>query len=265
MSLENRADLLTVYTCISGQKYDILHKQPFFSGIQYVGVVDAAKTRPNGWHIIEPCMETDTLSHAARNRFYKMMKYDDLGSAFNADYSLYIDGNVRLLSDPLQVVGYMQSKSLDLALFRHPVRTTVVSEMRECMRVGLLSDQQVHASKDFYEMAVERGFRDDLGLGANYVLFRRNGCKVLKRLMSDWWASYQAGVTRDQLSLMPLLQSSEVKWAFIDQAYDFDRMFHRVPHGAYSNLLPLRLQAVSKKFALKTKMTAKKLSGAFWN
>ena len=113
------------------------------------------------------------------------------------EYSIWIDGNLKLLSDPQSLVDkYLNG--YDIAVFKHPIRNCLYKEAIECAKRGLDSSEIIIEQVKSYE---DEGYPKENGLGENMMILRRHTKKV-EQFNNAWWAEYCRFSVRDQLSFM---------------------------------------------------------------
>ncbi len=115
----------------------------------------------------------------------------------NAEYSIYIDGNVKLLADPqLLVDKYL--KDCDLATYRHPNRNCIYDEAMECAKRKLDDPEIIIEQAQTYEDA---GYAKKKGCCECGIILRRHTPKV-EEFNNAWWSEYCRHSKRDQISFM---------------------------------------------------------------
>src|SRR5436190_4059402 len=139
----------------------------------------------------------DKFKDPRRNsRIQKLLphKYSD------ADITIWIDGNIKLLISPDEIVEkYL--KDYDMAIFGHPSRNCIYQEAITCCKLKLDDIETLIEQVKYYE---DHGYGKDKGLCEGGIMIRRNNDKV-NRFNEAWWADYCRFSRRDQLSLMPAL------------------------------------------------------------
>jgi hypothetical protein len=128
-------------------------------------------------------------------------KYSD------ANVTIWIDGNAKLIKTPEEIVEkYLQD--YDLAMFKHGGRNCIYDEAIEVARLGLDDVELIIEQAKYYE---DKGFPKQRGLMSGYFIIRRNNQKT-SDLNEAWWADYTRFCRRDQLSLMPAIDKTGVRF-----------------------------------------------------
>jgi hypothetical protein len=194
--------------------------------VSYVLVTDDPEMRVPGWHT--HVIDNDQYkSTRAANRYFKMLPH----RAFpEFDYSLYIDGNIRLLSDVKPVFDEFIASKACLGLFPHPLRNSVKEEVEACLQAGKVVDND-NLQRELAHYRQER-FPDNVGLIEASVILKNHRHPGLDRAMEAWWHMFERFETRDQFSLPFVLWKTKVacmlqSFSFRDQNPYFGVYTHR--------------------------------------
>lgn len=114
---------------------------------------------------------------------------------FNCEYSLYIDGNVRVLTDLNQLVNeYLDG--YNIAAYKHRCRDCLYDEGIVCKYFGLDDINIIDNQLDRYK---KDGYPVHNGMTEGNTLLRRHTDRI-KRLGQFEWNQIQKGSYRDQIS-----------------------------------------------------------------
>lgn len=144
------------------------------------------------------------------SRIHKILihKYSD------ADVTIWIDGNIRLLVTPEHLVEkYL--KDYDMALYKHGTRNCVYDEAMTCAKLKLDDIETIIEQAKYYE---DKRWEKHKGLCEGGFIIRKNNDRT-KAFNEAWWADYCRFSRRDQLSLMPALEKARVKVNIIDEKW----------------------------------------------
>ena len=178
-----------VYTAVVADYDDLM---PFeFDDVEAVCFTDRTDAVPAGWSAVRvnaPCgvrlaRQIKVLSH----------KY-----AGDAEWSIWIDGNLQLRVHPHEIVRCVIGGGADLASFRHPERECTYNEAQIVQFLELDDSELVDRQMERYR--VERLPRR-FGLLETAIVVRRNTARV-RQLNQLWWQEISHGSHRDQLSAM---------------------------------------------------------------
>lgn len=191
---------IVVYTCIIG-KYDQL-KEPLlaFDNVTYICFTDDQAnidaTADTKWEIRSvPENILKTYEGTLTNRYVKMHPHELFPEA---DYSIYVDGNVKIVSFPGAYLPDTMGKA-GLAIYAHGQRNCVYDEAQICI-------MRKKGKKAFIERQMQRYSAE--GFPANYGLYE---CTIIatdlknnnsRQIFESWWHEFMNSQSfRDQLSL----------------------------------------------------------------
>ena len=133
---------------------------------------------------------------------------------FTSEYSIYIDGNIRLLKSPEELIS-KHLKDHDIAVYKHPTRDCLYDEATKCAVKGLDDPETIIEQVKAYEDA---GFPKHIGLAECGIIFRRHTDKV-REFNEAWWAEYCRYSCRDQISFMYVLNKVGLPCNIIDDLF----------------------------------------------
>lgn len=185
-----------IYTVIIGGYDRLIEPQPY-PGWDFVCFTDGrntglrAKVGLSHWNI-RP-LPDENLDSFRCSRLPKILPHRFFP---DYDYSVYIDGNARLLDDPYAILETMAWPKM--AVSEHPFRNTVLEEIDECTRQNKAPLDLLEAQREAY---LAEGMPEDLKLLENNLLMRRHNNAEVVHLMEAWWQEMNTHSHRDQLSL----------------------------------------------------------------
>ncbi|CAA0078942.1 Uncharacterised protein [BD1-7 clade bacterium] len=190
----NLAKNCVIYTCVIDNYDKTFPAVRATPGIDFI-LFSNTSVQVVGWKTIRidsSRFESATLA----NRYYKFFAHEVLD---DYTYSMYIDGNIRVLTDLSYLFSLFSESGCTLGLLKHPYRKTLPEEIARCKELGVLDDND--AADCQLEDYKSQGFKDDLGLTENNVIFRNHSSDILSTSMETWWNELQMKTNRDQLSL----------------------------------------------------------------
>ena len=116
------------------------------------------------------------------------------------EYSIYLDGNVRILQDISDYINLTNESGI--AFYKHEVRDCIYDEG---MAVMFLNKVDPHKIKLQLREYAEKGMPAKYGLLAGGAIFRNHKRNLGNQIMENWWREYIKWPTRDQISLMYVL------------------------------------------------------------
>lgn len=185
-----------VYTCITGG-YDIIQEPLYIHpSIDYILYTDNQNCKSSVWQIRPIKDEVARLGdNILINRFYK---FNPQNLFDQYDYSLYLDGNIRVISDIRNMVNRLNN-TLGLALHRHSSRNCIYKEAEVC-RIEKKGNYDLILKQ--LEKYRREGFPENFGLyEANVILsdLKNSNANIV---FSSWWKEFLNSKSfRDQISL----------------------------------------------------------------
>lgn len=209
--------MITVFTSVTNGK-DALIADQILGDAQFVAFTDISYTPP--WEIRKPY---DKFKDDRRNsRIQKILPHQ----FFDTDYSIYLDGNIRLCVPPEELIA-QHLKSHDLAVWKHPKRDCLYDEAIVCAKRGLDDVETVIEQAVKYE---KDGYAKHKGLVECGVIIRRHTEKV-EQFNNAWWSEYCRHSCRDQISFMYAVDKVGLRINIIDDPYliseDGDKVMRR--------------------------------------
>ena len=145
--------------------------------------------------------ELKNLNNAGKNRFFKMNPHIVFP---DYKYSLYIDGNIQIISDVTEYVYHLGESGI--AMHMHSSRDCVYEEANAVLQAKKETRENIERHVKYLR---ETGFPEHYGLLECNVIMRNNSEKC-KEVMSDWWTEYQTRSKRDQLSFPYVLYKNNI-------------------------------------------------------
>ena len=188
---------LAVYTCVFGG-YDT-PKEPLIKSeyCDYYIITDVDVSDKSAWKRIIPKQYPEgfeTWHPAIKNRYYKMHP-DELFPDYK--YSLYIDGNIRPITDLYPFLIQMVNAGKIIGLFKHPICRDVYEMADMVKSEDLVNREEAEAQMNRYK---NESFPEQWGLFECNFILRMHINERCKSVMHTWWQEYFHGEKRDQLS-----------------------------------------------------------------
>lgn len=231
---------VAVYTAIFGDYDCLLDPLVIDPEAEYFCFTDDTSMSSDVWDIrlVEP-----DLPPALTNRRFKFFPHEYLP---DYDYSVYVDGNVKILQTVNELVSAWMDETAIL-LYAHPSNTSLRAEAESCIRKGKAGEDAVRSQVARYE---EEGFPTDTRLPSNTILIRDNTASGMQQAMNDWWEELQKETQRDQLSLLYALWKNDQDYTIIPAAERearFDVYSHK-PHGLKRFIWPVWLPIQERRY-----------------
>ena len=186
---------VVVYTCIWG-KYDHILEPYFVSpNIEYRIITDQQIPETSVWkkQPIPSNIDLTNKSSIEINRLFKMkphLIFPDF------DYSVYIDGNIRIVTDLMPLISDLGECVFGV----HKYQVDCIYNMKNAIIAGKRAKRKdVNAQIRKYK---KEGFPKHFGAYECNVLVRRHNDSYCVKMMNDWWDEFTSTSSkRDQLSL----------------------------------------------------------------
>lgn len=118
------------------------------------------------------------------------------------DYTIYIDGNICILSDIRPLVYTMIAENKKMAVHRHQSRDCIYREAKVVYAKEFADENDIRRQMEKYR---EDKFPKHYGLFETNVLIRKHNDPDCIEIMEDWWRQIQQYTKRDQLSFTYVL------------------------------------------------------------
>lgn len=228
VSSQNNADI-TIYSCIVGG-YD-KPKIPLisYSNCTYVLYTDDVSITAPGWQVKPIPEKLKTLKITEINRYMKFHPEEVCPTRFG----IYVDGNVRLIAGIPNFINKISEKT-GLAIFMHPWRNCIYTEVKMCKLVGKGNAEKMQHQIDAYR---QEGFPKNYGqLETSIIVSDLNNTRSTE-LLHKWYEEHTLrGGGRDQISLPYILWKNNLAVSDIGSlGNDIDQSLHvrRVSHSTH--------------------------------
>lgn len=188
---------VVVYSCIT-DNYDTI-KQPVYIGndTEYNVFTDNPIEFTGVWK--EIFIDNKEYLNEA-NRYFKLNPFNEFK---NYDYAIYIDGNVKVLSDVTTICSIASNSKIGIAMHRHHKRNCAYDEVKACKFYKRGNSEKIDIQISKYE---EEGFPKNFGLcEATIIVYDLNNTTA-KSISNQRWNEYiNSGSKRDQISFPYIL------------------------------------------------------------
>lgn len=204
---EGRIPKIAVYTCITGN-YDKEILEPFVKkeNIDFYLFTDNVNQKSKNWNI-KPLPETldKNYNNVLKNRYLKMHPYELFK---DYDYSIYIDGNVKVMSDLTELV-YSVNEKAGIGMHKHQFRDCIYNEIEVCRIKKKGNYKEMKKQVEKYR---KEGFPEKFGmLEAAIIVSDLKSNKAIK-IFNEWWNEFISnGSLRDQISLQYIVWKNSLK------------------------------------------------------
>lgn len=113
------------------------------------------------------------------------------------DYSIFIDGNIRITCDIKPLIYSMIAAGKKIAIHRHQVRDCIYDEAIAIYAAGKASKSELKRQTKEYKGL---GFPKHFGLFETNVVIRNHVDSECIQIMNSWWSEMEQFTMRDQMS-----------------------------------------------------------------
>lgn len=185
---------IAVYSCIMGG-YDEI-REPLYlpKNCDFYMITDEKPENESRFKILDPYKyyKGNDGSYTLIQRYIKMHPHEIFD---DYEYSIYIDGNIRVISDPTPLI--QRISALGIALHRHYERCCLYDEGETCIIYKKGSSDDIYNQLNLYR---EWGMPAQFGLFECGIMARKHHEPSCIQLMSEWWNQCRKFSSRDQLS-----------------------------------------------------------------
>ena len=211
---------IAVYTSIFGGYDDLVDDQFQMDGVDYICFTDR-DINSETWKVVK---STPIYNDSNRNaKKYKILPHRYLK---DYDWSVWIDGNIKVISDirglctddPYKVYDHMQV---------FDKRNCIYEEARAILNFGKINSEKTPERgmknwKDNPNVIVNQmnrymseGYPADNGLATNPIIIRNHHDSDVIKNMEDWWTEIKYNSKRDQLSFNDIAWKNEFNFVYL--------------------------------------------------
>ena len=195
---------IVVYTAIFG-KYDALN-EPMVKpdNVDYYIFTDCDIPDGSRWIKMDPnkFLPDSSMTNTEKNRFFKMLPHKIFPEY---DYSVYIDGNVLVVSDVTPLTKTLER--FPIAMFQHKNRNCVYQEAEACI---IKKKDSKESLEKHIELLKSHNVPEHNGLLEATVICRKHSDPRCVSLMESWWDEFMNYSKRDQISLIDCLWQAKI-------------------------------------------------------
>lgn len=188
--IENKKTV--VYSCITG-KYDEI-KDPILKTTDCVLITDQ-ETKSKEWKKYDIPKDAINLKGNKINRYCKMHPFKIFKGY---DFSIYIDGNVQVVSDVRSLCSIAKESKCGIAMHTHPNRRCAYIESEACIISKRGNPQKIREQMNKYR---KEGFPENFGFCEATIIVCDLNNPVAKKIMNSWYEEFiNSDSGRDQLA-----------------------------------------------------------------
>lgn len=193
---------IAIYTSIYGNYDNII--EPYFipDNCDFYIFTDQSLNRENSIWIKKSVEFPSKLSNVEKNRYVKMNPHKLFK---DYKYSIYIDGNVQIVSDLTEYIHMLNE--IGIGIHGHNLRNCVYDELKAVKKLKKISPQNAKRHEEYLR---NNNMPKNYGLLQCNVIVREHHNKICKKIMNEWWEEFLKYPYRDQISLPYVLYKNNI-------------------------------------------------------
>jgi hypothetical protein len=211
---------IAVYTSIFGGYDNLIDDQFQMDGVDFICFTDR-NIESNTWKVIKTNSIYNDPNRNAKK--YKILPHRYLSEY---DWSIWIDGNIKVISDirlmcdgdPYKVYDHMQV---------FDKRNCIYDEAQAILNFGKINSERtpergIKNWKDNPQLIVEQmnrymveGYPKNNGLATNPIIIRNHNNSDVIKNMEDWWTEIKYNSKRDQLSFNYIAWKNKFNFVYL--------------------------------------------------
>lgn len=212
---------VAIYTSIFGDYDNLIEDQLQLDGVDYICFTDA-DIKSRTWRIEKSLPIYNDSNRNAKK--YKVLPHRYLK---DYDYSIWIDGNIKVVGDVRDLIDSSLHKVFDHNQTILDARNCLYKEADAILQKGqenmqITPHRGMLNYKDNPKLIVnqvnryvEEGYPKNNGLATNPIILRRHKEKDVIDVMESWWEEIKYNSKRDQLSFDYICWKKNFKYSFI--------------------------------------------------
>jgi hypothetical protein len=211
---------IAIYTSIFGGYDDLIDDQYQMDGVDYICFTDR-DLESETWKVIK---STPIYNDPNRNaKKYKILPHRYLK---DYDYSIWIDGNIKVISDIRALCNGDSYKVYDhMQVFDK--RNCIYDEAQAILNFGKINSERtpergIKNWKDNPKLIVDQmnryiseGYPKNNGLATNPIIVRNHNDSDTIAVMEDWWSEIKYNSKRDQLSFNYIVWKNQFNFVYL--------------------------------------------------
>jgi hypothetical protein len=213
---------IAIYTSIFGGYDDLIDDQYQMDGVDYICFTDG-DIKSKTWKVVK---STPIYNDANRNaKKYKVLPHRYLE---DYDWSIWVDGNIKVISDIRPLCSGDVYKVHDHMLVgEYDRRNCIYDEAQTILNFGKINSEKepergIKAWKDNPESIVKQmnryiseGYPRQNGLVSNGIIIRNHTSSDVIKNMEDWWSEIKHNSKRDQLSFNYIAWKNKFNFVYL--------------------------------------------------
>jgi hypothetical protein len=186
---------VAVYSCVTGDYDKVRNPILVDDDLDYFCISDTPCAADSVWRFLEIPTAAKEYKGGMVNRFCKLNPWHLF---CNYDFSIYIDGNIEIVSDIRSLCSIAKNSKIGIAMHLHSDRDCVYNESSICKLYKRGCIPAINKQMDDYRKVF---FPEHFGMVEATIIIVDLKNPIAKKIMGDWWIELlRSGSGRDQLS-----------------------------------------------------------------
>lgn len=196
---------IVIYTCITGGYDNLLEPYYWDEKCDYVVFTDS-KIESEIYKVVDiPEKVKELNNNTLINRYMKLHPHELFEKEY--DYAIYIDGNVRPISNLSSFVNKID-EDIGISMHKHSIRDCIYDEAKI---LKIYKKGNYEFVKQQIEKYKEEGFPEKFGMVEAGVIITDLKNNNAKEILKKWWEEFLENKSmRDQLSLPYILWKNKI-------------------------------------------------------
>lgn len=193
---------IAIYTSVFGGYDNLL--EPLFvpDNCDFFVITDIEIDKNSKWKKLDILPEMKGMNNVEKNRYVKINPHKVFK---DYDYSIYIDGNIQVVSDLTEYVNRLND--IGIATHLHHQRTCVYDEL---IAIEKSKKDTIENIKKHKALLIKTNMPKNYGLLQCNVIVREHHNPKCIHIMEEWWNEFLNYSKRDQISLPHVLYSNNI-------------------------------------------------------
>jgi hypothetical protein len=185
---------IAFYTCLFG-RYDFISKpnKELIKKFNFYIITNQKDFNRKNWNKIY--VNKKNYNNFLLSRYYKFFFHQKIK---RYEYSVYLDGNVLLKNNFIELLNKFINSNKEIGLFKHSSRKNVYQELDANLANNKIEKNDKEKILKFFKKNKYYSLND---LSENCVILRKHNSKKLFKTMTCWWRLLRFFIKRDQISL----------------------------------------------------------------
>ncbi len=225
-SVASEGNKYVVYTCITGNYDGLIEQQNFeHEKFDYICFTNSPKIKQSkNWKIVNISGIENVIGEPSQQKISRFIKTHPHLFLKNYEKSLYIDGNIKVLSNDLEndFMKFINDEEY-LLTSQHPCISNVYEEINACIMKKKDDEVNLNKMRAFLETENFNDYNAHTQMG---IIARNHNNKECQKIMDDWWQMIKNYCKRDQTSFNYVMWKNQGR--FLSLPFDYVKKYFAI-------------------------------------